>query len=79
MTDRGSQNGTVQPHYNVPHYSAVFNITRSCHGSRNDCFVSLLHGSLITRSFFMDPKDSVIMRLTCTYINDHRIGEVCNH
>ena len=29
---------TVQPHYNVAHYSAVFNITRPCHGSRNDYF-----------------------------------------
>ena len=26
---------TVQPHYNMPHYSAVFNITHACHGSQN--------------------------------------------
>ena len=49
---------TVQPCYNVPHYSAVFNITWPCHGSQND-------DSLTTRSVFMDPNDSVIMRLTC--------------
>ena len=35
-------NGTVQPHYNAPHYSAVFNITRPCHGSQNDYFVICL-------------------------------------
>ena len=33
---------TVQPHYNAPHYSAVFNITLSCHGSRIDYFVIYL-------------------------------------
>ena len=65
---------TLQPRYNAPHYNAVFNITRPCHGSQIDYFTislynvtSLLHGSLITWSVSMDPKDSVIMRLTCIY------------
>ena len=33
---------TVQPRYNVPHYSADFSITRSCHGSQNDYFAICL-------------------------------------
>ena len=33
---------TVQPHYNTPHYSAVFNITRPCHGSQINYFVICL-------------------------------------
>ena len=34
---------TVQPHYNAPHYSAVFNITQPCHGSQiNYCVIYLL-------------------------------------
>ena len=33
---------TVQPHYNAPHYSAVFNITRPCHGSQINYFVIYL-------------------------------------
>ena len=34
---------TVQPHYNMPHYMAVFDIKQSCHGSQNDYFaISLL-------------------------------------
>ena len=33
---------TVQPRYNAPHYSAVFSITRSCHGSQNDYFALCL-------------------------------------
>ena len=33
---------TVQPHYNTPHYSAVFNITRPCHGSEIDYFAICL-------------------------------------
>ena len=43
------------PHYNTPHYNMDFNITRSCHV----CYVNNL---IITRSYSMDPKDSVIMR-----------------
>ena len=27
---------TVQPHYNAPHYSVVFNITQPCSGSQKD-------------------------------------------
>ena len=63
---------TLQPHYNAPHYNTVFNIMWPYHGSQIDYFTiclekvtSLLHGSLITRSVSMAPKDSVIMRLTC--------------
>ena len=66
---------TLQPHYNAPHYNAVFNITRPFHGSQIDNFTislykvtSLLHSSLITRSVSMDPKGSVIMRLTCIHV-----------
>ena len=33
---------TVQPRYNAPLYSAVFNITRPCHGSQNDYFAVCL-------------------------------------
>ena len=33
---------TVQPRYNAPHYSAVFSITQSCHGSQNDYFAICL-------------------------------------
>ena len=33
---------TVQPHYNAPHYSAVFNITRPCHGSQINYFAICL-------------------------------------
>ena len=33
---------TVQLHYNTPHYNAVFNITRPCHGSQNDYFAICL-------------------------------------
>ena len=33
---------TVQPRYNAPHYSEVFSITRSCHGSQNDYFAICL-------------------------------------
>ena len=62
---------TVQPHYNAHHY-AVFIITRPCRGSQIDYFAmclkkvtSLFHGSLITRSTSKDPKDCVILRLTC--------------
>ena len=29
---------TVQPHYNMPRYSTVFNITQQCHGSQDDSF-----------------------------------------
>ena len=29
---------TAQPHYNAPHYSAVFNTTRPGHGSQIDYF-----------------------------------------
>ena len=38
-----NHNDTVQPHYNVPHYNVVFNITLSFHGSQIDYFaVNLL-------------------------------------
>ena len=33
---------TVRPHNNTPHYKAVFNITRPCHGSQNDYFAICL-------------------------------------
>ena len=33
---------TLQPHYNPPHYNAVFNITRPCHGSQVDYFAICL-------------------------------------
>ena len=33
---------TLQPHYNAPHYNAVFNITRPCHGSQVDYFAICL-------------------------------------
>ena len=33
---------TVQPHYNASHYSAVFNITQSCHGSQINYFAICL-------------------------------------
>ena len=33
---------TVQPHYNAPHYSAVFNMTRPCHGSQIKYFAICL-------------------------------------
>ena len=33
---------TVQPHYNAPHYSAVFNITRPWHGSQINYFAICL-------------------------------------
>ena len=29
---------TVQLHYNVSHYSVVFDITQLCHGSQNDYY-----------------------------------------
>ena len=33
---------TLHPHYNAPHYDAVFNITRPCHGSQVDYFAICL-------------------------------------
>ena len=33
---------TGQPHYNASHYSAVFNITQSCHGSQINYFAICL-------------------------------------
>ena len=33
---------TLQPHYNTPHYNAVFIITRPCHGSEIDYFTICL-------------------------------------
>ena len=33
---------TLQPHYSMPHYKAVFNITRPCHGSQMDYFAICL-------------------------------------
>ena len=33
---------TLRPHYNAPHYNAVFNITRPCHGSQVEYFAICL-------------------------------------
>ena len=33
---------TLQPHYNIPHYNAIFNIIRPCHGSQIDYFTICL-------------------------------------
>ena len=33
---------TLQPHYNAPHYNAVFIITQPCHGSQVDYFAICL-------------------------------------
>ena len=54
---------TVQPHYNTPHCSAVFNKTRPITIIMR--YVQLLHGSPITRPVSMDPKGRVITRLNC--------------
>ena len=66
---------TVKPHYNDREIwlkGKFFIITRPCRGSQIDYFAmclkkvtSLFHGSLITRSASKDPKDCIIMRLTC--------------
>ena len=71
---------TGKPHYmyNVPHYNVVSNTTTPCHGSQNDYFViCLLSVTSLENSFIyntvcfyysMDPKDSIIMMLTCNNI-----------
>ena len=61
---------TLQPHYYMPHYYAVFIITWPCDGSPIDYFAYSKQPhyntiSLITRSASMDPRDSVKMRLYC--------------
>ena len=66
----------VRPHYNAPHYNAVFIITRPCYGSQYDCFTICQLQIHVTSNIILwftcntsdsvDPKDSVIMRFTCT-------------
>ena len=36
---------TVQPHYNMHHYNAVFNITWPCYGSQTDYFAVYIYMS----------------------------------
>ena len=47
----GRSTCTVKPHYNTPHYKAVFNTTRPCHGSKNDyvAIMSIVNNLIITR------------------------------
>ena len=44
---------TVQPYYSVPYYSAVFNITGPCYGSKNWLF------------YYM----SIVIKLTITWFH----------
>ena len=69
--------GTVQPHYNVPHYNAVFSITQPCHGSQSNYFAMSIASSHVITWFHLfyntvclwTPNDSIIMRLTCNIIS----------